>query len=266
MHLTAEENTPSSFDKLDAALPGEVPVNTGKTVWNTSQVINQLDSGAHWSGGTISYSFPTNANWFPYSEANGFSAFSAKQKSAAKAAIELWDDLIKPDFVQTSNVTSSDIKFSNTTTNIGYAHAYFPGGWAGAGSIWLNGNSGSLQDPDIGEWGFMTILHELGHALGLNHAGDYNGGNPTYQNNASHAQDTLMFTIMSYFDEDNTGADWRFSDGQYAVARHRWCMTSWRSSRPTALIRQPGRAIRSTALTPTPAATFSTSARTNIRC
>ena len=170
------ESSLSIWERQEAALPGEAPVGSGKTVWSTSQVINQLDSGYSWSGNTITYAFPKNANWFPYSEANGFSAFNASQKTAARTAIELWDDLIAPSFVETASANSSDIKFSNTTTNIGYAHAYYPGGWAGGGSIWLNGNSSSLQDPDVGEYGFMTVLHELGHALGLDHAGDYSGG------------------------------------------------------------------------------------------
>ena len=28
----------------------------------------------------------------------------------------------------------------------------------------------------IDSYGFQTYLHEIGHALGLGHAGDYNGG------------------------------------------------------------------------------------------
>ena len=219
MRLSNKDEDQSSWTKLEAALPGVVPGNTGKTVWNTKQVINQLDSGSHWSGNTISYSIPDSGDFFPGSEANGFSPLNGSQRSAAQLAVQLWDDLIAPRFVQTSNAGSSDIKFSNTTSNVGYAHAYFPGGWAGAGSIWFNGNSNSLRDPDVGEYGFMTFLHELGHALGLDHAGDYNGGSPTYQNNASHAQDSQMFTIMSYFGAEETGADWRFSDGTYSAAQ-----------------------------------------------
>ena len=40
----------------------------------------------------------------------------------------LWDDLIATSFVEsTGSPNTADIKFSNTTSDISYAHAYFPG-------------------------------------------------------------------------------------------------------------------------------------------
>ena len=39
------------------------------------------------------------------------------------------------------------------------------------------------------------------------------------RNNASHAQDSFMYTIMSYFDASNTGADWQASDNRYYDAQ-----------------------------------------------
>jgi Ca2+-binding RTX toxin-like protein len=52
------------------------------------------------------------------------------------------------------------------------------------------------------------LLHEIGHALGLNHPGDYNANpdtTPTYDADAVYWQDTRMFTVMSYFASANTG-------------------------------------------------------------
>src|SRR5687768_12377136 len=159
-----------------------------KTVWTDSQVINQLDSGAHWGGSSLTYGFPTTASWFPNSEKNTFSAANAAQQTAATMAIKLWDDLMAPDFSLASNGATATIKYANTTTNIGYAHAYFPTSWAGGGSVWFNANYGAstgtnnLMSPTVGNWGFLTFVHETGHALGLDHPGTYNGGSPTYAN------------------------------------------------------------------------------------
>ncbi|PWB64627.1 MAG: hypothetical protein C3F17_06425 [Bradyrhizobiaceae bacterium] len=196
-----------------------------KPVWSDSQIINQLDSGYHWSGSNWTYGFPTSASWFPYSEKNGFSALGAAQQAAATLSIKLWDDLIAPDFSLAGNGATATVKFSNTTTNIGYAHAYYPGGWSGAGSVWFNSNYGAnsgtnnLVTPTVGNWGFTTYVHEIGHALGLDHPGDYNGGSPTYANDALYAQDSQMYTLMSYFDADETGADWYASDGRWYYAQ-----------------------------------------------
>ena len=45
------------------------------------------------------------------------------------------------------------------------------------------------------------MLHEIGHALGLAHPGSYDvtQGNPTYAANAVYREDTLQYSVMSYW-------------------------------------------------------------------
>ena len=50
-------------------------------------------------------------------------------------------------------------------------------------------------------YGFQTYVHEIGHALGLAHPGDYNGS-ATYAQDAIFANDSWQATIMSYFPQD----------------------------------------------------------------
>ncbi len=200
-----------------------------KPVYTNEQIIDQVDNGGYWYNSsyqvasTITYGIPTNQNWFStsYAEYSGWSALNTKQAAIANLGFELWNDVIAVDLVAASDPNTADIRISNSTTGVSYAHAYGPGevgidNYAyqkSQGSIWLNNNYYSLSDPDIGEYGQMAIMHEIGHTLGLSHPGNYNGGSPTYQNDALFEQDTHMYSIMSYFDASNTGADWYASDG-----------------------------------------------------
>ncbi len=139
--------------------------------------------------------------------------------------MQLWDDLIKPNFSLATNGSTATVKFANSTTGVSYAHTYYPSGSTVGGSVWFNpaygGGSGTnnLVDPTVGQWGFKSYVHEIGHALGLDHPGTYNGGSPTYATNALYAQDSMQYTVMSYFTASNTGADWIASDGRQYYAQ-----------------------------------------------
>ena len=59
-----------------------------------------------------------------------------------------------------------------------------------------------------GSYAFRTALHEISHALGLSHPGDYGGGAASYAKNAEFREDSAQFSVMSYWDEGATGADY----------------------------------------------------------
>ncbi len=190
--------------------------------WTDQQVINQLNSGSKWSGSVITYSFPTSVSAMAtYSgEASGFSALNATQQARAELALALWDDIIAPSFQRVSpgtSMTSANIEFGNSTTGVSYAHAYYPT----VGSVWFNTSYNSsqggndLMTPRIGAHGFLTFIHEIGHALGLEHMGDYNGTADA----PSSFQDSTVYSVMSYF-----GPSWGSgaSNGQGLVAWADW--------------------------------------------
>lgn len=180
--------------------------------WNNQQILAQLDSGTSWSGNTITYAFPTTiAGIYGTDEHDGFTPLTAAQKSAATLALQLWDDLITPNFQYTTS-TTSDIEFGSSNTGVSYAHAYFPE----EGSVWFNRGYAELTSPMTDSYGFMTYIHETGHALGLEHMGDYNGEGAT----PSCYQDSSVYSLMSYFGPDHwdgqgdvAWADWIGTDG-----------------------------------------------------
>lgn len=74
----------------------------------------------------------------------------------------------------------------------------------GGGNVWL-----SLRDPNLKfspkSLGNSLATHELGHNLGLDHPGPYNGAGSTYENDAIYAEDTHGHSVMSYFDDTKNG-------------------------------------------------------------
>ena len=74
-------------------------------------------------------------------------------------------------------------------------------------SAHINVSKTLLSDASYQFSAFYTYLHEIGHALGLGHAGPYNGSG-TYGVDNIFLNDSVQFTAMSYFYQDaNTHID-----------------------------------------------------------
>lgn len=173
--------------------------------WSKAQIVAQLTTPYRWSGASITYAFAessasisSNAEWLA-----SFSALNVNQRAAAKLALELWDDLVAPDFVAVADAPggyATDIEFGNSQA-VTYALGAFPV----MGAVWINDAKPELANPGVGQYGFQTFVHEIGHAIGLEHAGDY-GGSLSGSLAPGYQQDSWAYSIMSYFGPD----DWNY--------------------------------------------------------
>ncbi len=147
--------------------------------------------------------------------AAGFATLSTAQAAAAAEAIALYSGVSGLDLSQvnpggtTNNATILFGAYSSEYDGAG-AYAYFPGPTSSgspAGDVWINNASVSADSLPVGSFDHFVLLHELGHAVGLSHPGDYNataGGVITYGDQAAYLEDSYQYSVMSYFDESNT--------------------------------------------------------------
>lgn len=236
VHLTAAQLNaaaatldPSSVEYLPPTITGTAP-NGKEYLTLDAAVANLTRTGGAWnvgSNGAITYSFldrdPNGLYNNPHETylaalVGDFAPFTAEQRDAARAAIGLWDDLIAPHFVE-KNGRGADINFMNTGEGGPLQAAAFIPDFHGRygqinGDLFVDQHMPDNFDLNLGGYGETTLVHEIGHTIGLSHTGNYNAGvdadgNPipiNYDDNATFFQDSYQYSIMSYFGADNTGA------------------------------------------------------------
>ncbi len=155
-------------------------------------------------------------------------------KAGYEAALTLWSDIADIKFAKVSMSDNPNLKIYNTDQLNGYSfipHNKFIDATAGVSDLPTqmapNTRGGPNRvDLNAEDWTFNfmtdnlsiegTVVHELGHMIGLGHAGPYNG---SVQSEARTPYDNRLFTTMSYKPAGDESEKFK---GQYPVQGSWW--------------------------------------------
>lgn len=131
-------------------------------------------------------------------------SLSTAEQSLAVAAMDLWAEVSTITFTAGTSENAT-LTFQNTEDGAFASTAFttpsrtITSSTVNVGPDWIE-----QYGTEFNSYTFQTYIHEVGHALGLNHGGPYNG-NADYGEDNIWANDLWNYTVMSYFDQaENT--------------------------------------------------------------
>ncbi len=171
--------------------------------------IDALLSGTQWSGSDITYSFfTTGSTNYATTETGetGVASVSNIVKDAVRYVLEqLIEPLLNITFTEVTEAPGTYGKIRYQVANDpNYAYAYYPNEVSQVGGDVFFKNTDDINDggngfqSGIGSHGYMTIIHETLHALGLKHPGGYNGSGTGDGPFLPEDEDNTANTVMSY--------------------------------------------------------------------
>jgi hypothetical protein len=161
---------------------------------------------ARWNAGsppgtpvTLTYSFMQSIpSYSSGGEHPGFLPMTIVQRGAVVSVLDYYGKIANLTFVEVADSGGGgQLRFGTDTQSgsAGYAYAPTLSDLVG-GDVWLANNQASNSTFDAGSFGLSTLLHEVGHALGIKHPGNYGSGDVAPFLPA--AEDTTRYTVMSY--------------------------------------------------------------------
>jgi hypothetical protein len=166
-------------------------------VWTNDQIAQQLTTG-YWGDGMHRFVLDQTRTITV-----NVSGLDLNGQNFALTALQQWSSITGITFTTTTG--AAQITFTDDDPDGG---AFTESTYSGADitSSHVNIDAGWLTTygSNVGSYAYQAYLHEIGHALGLGHAGNYNT-TATYPYDALYQNDAWATSVMSYFSQtENT--------------------------------------------------------------
>lgn len=171
-----------------------MPAITSVALSGDAHIDGLLDS-LKWATNTFTLSFPTTGSFYGTSygdreHVTNFGALNIVQQATVRTGLLMYSSVANLTFTEIAETSTrhADLRFA-MSDRPSTAWAYYPSTAAEGGDAWFNKSSGAYSKPAKGNYAFLTFIHEIGHALGLDHP--HESGMPA-------DRDSIEYTVMSY--------------------------------------------------------------------
>ena len=158
--------------------------------------IDSLLGESKWGVSSFTYSFPSSGSYYGSGYGSGepgnnFQSLNSTQQAAVHSSLSMYASVVNLTFSEITETNSqhADLRFG-MSDEPSTAWAYFPSTAPEGGDSWYNNKSGWYDNPVKGNYANSTFIHEIGHALGLEH--------PQSGNVMPLDRDSLEYSVMSY--------------------------------------------------------------------
>jgi len=178
---------------------------------------NNLQSGSEWSQQNLTYSFlnfvPSYyaSNQSAQSSTNSFISFTNTMEAATRDVLDMVASYTNLTFQEVSHTGSQVGTITLGRSDMGSTtagRAYFPTTNPVGGDVWMRR---FFNDSEYGEGesALKTLIHEIGHAMGLQHS---------FSSGLSGAEDSYQYTVMAYSNTNPWSGDYPSTFMMYDIS------------------------------------------------